>query len=82
MRISPHELHVNDPSYHATLYSHIGRWDKYYFTFKPFQRPGAGAFTIGHDDHQKRRAALAPFFSKEKVSEREPFFERASRASC
>ncbi|KAI4230547.1 MAG: hypothetical protein LQ349_006205 [Xanthoria aureola] len=73
VRISPHELHVNDPTYHTTLYSHIGRWDKYDFAFKPFQRPCAGFSTIDHDDHQKRRAALAPFFSKEKVSEREPF---------
>lgn len=76
MRISPHELHVNDPSYHTSLYSHTGRWDKYDFTYRGFQIPRSGFGALDHDDHQKRRAALAPFFSKESVSKREPFLRQ------
>ncbi|KAL8867677.1 MAG: hypothetical protein Q9174_005507, partial [Haloplaca sp. 1 TL-2023] len=73
VRISPHELHINDPIYHASLYSHTGRWDKYDFTYRGFGIPKSSFCTLDHDVHQKRRAPLVPLFSKESVSQREPF---------
>lgn len=73
MRISPHELHVNDPSFHTTLYSHTGRWNKYDFSYRAFQLSRSGFGSIDHYDHKRRRAPLEPLFSKQRVAEREPF---------
>ena len=72
VRISPYELHINDPSFHKTLYSHTGRWDKYEFAFKPLQRARSGFATVDHYEHKNRRAALSPFFSKQKITGLEP----------
>ena len=75
VRISPSEIHVNDPEFYDTLYSHDGRWDKYGFTYKPFAY-GANAFTaLGHDEHQKRRRPWNAFFTKEAVGSLEPIIK-------
>ncbi|KAL8670824.1 MAG: hypothetical protein Q9168_004660 [Polycauliona sp. 1 TL-2023] len=71
VRISPDELHVNDPSFHTTLYSHTGRWNKYAFAFQPFQRPYSAFGTIDHDLHRRRRAPLSPLYTKDKIHEKE-----------
>lgn len=75
VRISPNEIHVNDPDFYDKLYNHDGRWDKYGFTYKPFAY-GASTFTaIGHDEHQKRRRPWNAFFTKEAVSSLEPIIK-------
>lgn len=68
VRISPHELHINDPEFHDKLYRNEGRWEKYRFPFA-FQGDSKSiAQTINHDVHRLRRAALNPFFSKQKIA--------------
>ena len=68
VRISPNEIHVNDPDFYNKLYSPEGRWNKFAFTYQPFAF-GASAFTaLGHDEHQRRRQPWNAFFTKEAVS--------------
>ena len=54
------------------MFSHRGRWDKYDFAFKPFGVPRATFGIIDHYEHKVRRAALNPFFSKQKIASLEP----------
>lgn len=76
VRISPYELHIYDLDFHDKLYTLDGRWDKYPFTVNAFGVPDASATTINHDLHKIRRAALNPFFSKQRITSLEPLVQR------
>ncbi|RYO73653.1 hypothetical protein DL764_010431 [Monosporascus ibericus] len=68
IRISPYELHINDPSFYEKLYRQDGRWNKYEWSYKAFSAPDSAICTPDHDLHKQRRAATAPFFSKASVA--------------
>nr|QED55508.1 TRI23 [Trichoderma turrialbense] len=68
IRISPYELHINDPSFFNQVYCYNGRWDKSDFTVNGFSEPGATIFTANHHIHRARRAVLNPYFSKARVA--------------
>ena len=66
IRISPYELHINDPDFCDELYvaSAVRRTHKYPWALRMF---GSATSTFGtpeHELHRTRRAALSPFFSK------------------
>ncbi|KAI1416450.1 putative cytochrome P450 [Hypoxylon sp. FL1857] len=69
IRISPNELHCNDPAFIDTLYAGgSARRDKYAYYATQF-----GAFgTVDHHLHRLRRGAINRFFSKTSVSKLEP----------
>ncbi|RYP22145.1 hypothetical protein DL767_009119 [Monosporascus sp. MG133] len=71
IRISPYELHVNDPAFYDTLYCQDGRWNKYDWAVDAFASKGAPLFTVDHNVHRARRQPLNPFFSKMKVASRQ-----------
>jgi cytochrome P450 len=87
VRISPYELHVNDPVFFDTLYRHDAHYDKYAWTMDAFDAKGATLFTVAHGRHKARRSPLNPFWSKAKVASRramihgymEKFCERISQ---
>ncbi|KAL4813108.1 cytochrome P450 [Aspergillus spinulosporus] len=83
VRISPNELHVNDPSFIEELYARSGKKrDKYsYFTCQ-FGIPDSAFATTGHDLHRLRCSALSRFFSKSSVAKLEPIIESAIRKLC
>jgi cytochrome P450 len=63
VRITPSELHINDPSYYDTIYaSHPRKRD----------RSAEWAGMADADLHRQRRAALNPFFSKRGIVRLEP----------
>lgn len=68
VRISPYEVHVNDPRFQDTLYRQDGRWEKYQWTYEPLGNSASMHGTVDHDIHRMRRAALNPFFSKQRIS--------------
>lgn len=72
IRISPHELHVDDIEFFDRLNSFQGKWNKDPFTAHQFANPGSLVGTLDHDIHRKRRAAVLPFFSKQKIYALEP----------
>ena len=71
VRISPHEVHVNDPAFFDKLYRLDGRWDKHAWMYEAFGAKSSTVFGVDHDAHKARRHAIAPFFSRPKVSARQ-----------
>lgn len=77
VRINPHELHIADPDFIDVLFpgpSH--KREKYKWIGRSVLLPDSTVATIPHNLHRKRRAALNPFFSKEKVRRLEPSLQR------
>ncbi|RYP40757.1 hypothetical protein DL767_001475 [Monosporascus sp. MG133] len=68
IRISPHELHVNDAAFLDQLYRQDGIWDKYDWSVDAFATYGATMLTPQHELHKARRQPLNPFFSKVRVN--------------
>lgn len=78
VRISPNELHVNEPSFIDELYAGGGKKrDKYVYFSSQFGIPDSVFGTPGHDLHRLRRGALNRFFSKASVTRLEPIIHRA-----
>lgn len=73
VRISPDELHINDPSFLPELMPAGGRRrDKYSRMIQVFGFSQAAGATADHDLHRTRRAAMSKMFSKESVRRLEP----------
>lgn len=73
VRISPDELHINDPSFLPELMPAGGRRrDKYPRMIQVFGFSQAAGATADHDLHRTRRAAMSKMFSKESVRRLEP----------
>ncbi|KAI9051880.1 hypothetical protein LZ554_004136 [Drepanopeziza brunnea f. sp. 'monogermtubi'] len=73
VRISPYELHVNDPNFYEELYAAGGKKrDKYAWATRMFGQSEGSLGTVDHDLHRMRRAAISPFFSKSNVRKLEP----------
>ncbi|KAK3955348.1 cytochrome P450 [Pseudoneurospora amorphoporcata] len=68
IRISPYELHINDPTYYEKLYRNDGRWDKYDWAYVAHGR-GLDVALMAQDHylHKAIRQPLSPFFSKANV---------------
>ncbi|KAK7404080.1 hypothetical protein QQX98_010138 [Neonectria punicea] len=82
IRISPDELHINDPSFFPTLFRHEGRWDKYAWAVNAQSIHGATIFTADHDQHKARRQPLNPYFSKAKVASRQGMIRKKLVRLC
>ena len=70
VRITPSELHINDPTFLSEIYGHstrskpLDKSEKYRYRFGI---PDAVFSTPLAEQHQQRRAALNPFFSKQRI---------------
>ena len=71
IRISPYELHIDDPSFSQDLYRRDGRWNKYDWSSNAFTVPGSTVCTADHYTHKMRRAPLNSFFSKAAIVSRQ-----------
>lgn len=77
VRVSPDELHVNDPSFFPELMpAGKHRRDKYPRAMQVFGFAEAGGATVGHDLHRLRRGAMSKMFSKESVRKLEPIMKQ------
>ncbi|KAI1818677.1 putative cytochrome P450 [Poronia punctata] len=73
VRISPEELHCNDPSFIDTVYAGGSvRRDKYEYYASQFGIPESVFGTVHHNLHRLRRGAMNRFFSKASVTKLEP----------
>ncbi|KAF2965905.1 hypothetical protein GQX73_g7677 [Xylaria multiplex] len=81
IRISPYELHVNDPAFLNTLYNH-DIMKKYAWTYDAHTAKGSTAFTVDHDLHKARRQPLNGFFSKAKVASRQDMIQMYADKLC
>jgi hypothetical protein len=71
IRISPHELHIDDPEFYDLLFvgASVRKTDKYERSAKAFGSSLSAFGTVSHDVHRMRRGALNPLFSKKAVTE-------------
>ena len=83
VRISPNELHTNEPSFIDELYAGGGKVrDKYDYATGQFGIPDSVFGAVSHNLHRMRRAALNPFFSKASVNKLEPIIFEAVNKLC
>ncbi|KAH9904983.1 cytochrome P450 [Xylariomycetidae sp. FL2044] len=68
VRISPHELHVSDPSFFEKLYNRDGVWNKYDWAYDAHNLQLSTLAAIDHHIHKQRRSPINPFFSKASVA--------------
>lgn len=72
IRISPNELHIDEPDYYEELYSQHKPRNKSTFFVNQFGLPGSSSGTVDHKLHRVRRAALNPFLSKQTIARLQP----------
>ncbi|KAH7351363.1 cytochrome P450 family protein [Rhexocercosporidium sp. MPI-PUGE-AT-0058] len=82
VRITPTELHVDDPDYFEQLYSRTGRRDKYSYFSGRFGYSSDIFSTTNHDLHRLRRKALSPMFSVKKIEEFQPVIHEKVEKFC
>ncbi|KAL9117625.1 MAG: hypothetical protein Q9187_005835, partial [Circinaria calcarea] len=84
IRITPYELHINDPNFYDELY--VGpakrKTDKFWYSVRIFDAPGTAFATVPHDLHRMRRCAFAKFFSKQSIRTLEPRIQSAVNRLC
>ena len=77
IRISPEEVHILDPDFYDEIYAGPSRKrDKWSFFCNAHGVPESSFATVKHETHRMRRAALNPFFSKQKVRSLQPRIEK------
>lgn len=69
VRISPRELHIDDPDFYDHLFGSTLRLDKDPWTAGQFGQTLSTQATASASLHRLRRAALSPFFSQAKVTQ-------------
>jgi cytochrome P450 len=72
IRISPNELHINEPDYYEELYSQHKPRNKSIYYLNQFSLPGSTFGTADYKSHRLRRAALNPFLSKQTIARLQP----------
>ncbi|KAF7512989.1 hypothetical protein GJ744_011255 [Endocarpon pusillum] len=82
IRINPSELHIYDADYYDSLYNREGRWEKNPYYVNSLGNTMSGFATVDHDLHRLRRAAINPFFSKQKVTALQPVIQRLVDKLC
>ncbi|KAK0646805.1 cytochrome P450 family protein [Cercophora newfieldiana] len=82
VRITPTELHIDDPDYFDTLYSRSGRRDKYSYFANRFGGASDSFSTVHHDTHRLRRKAISPFFSGSNIQSFQPVIRSKVAKFC
>lgn len=83
VRITPNEVHINDPDFFSTVYSSgKSKVNKDSSTEAAFGHPGATVTTVDHDQHRKRRGYLSHHYSKRAVDALIPLINERIDALC
>lgn len=72
VRISPYELHIDDPEYYDTLYSRDAPRNKSLHLTGMFGAPASSFGTVDYRRHRIRRQPMNPFFSQKRIRGLEP----------
>lgn len=82
VRISPHELHIDDPEYYDVLFSRDSPRDKYNYYTRQFGIPLAAISTVDHAHHRLRRSNMNPYFSMARIRKLEPAIKNLVDKLC
>lgn len=72
VRISPWEVHIDDPNFFSVLYTNKQGFDKAEYLRWRFGAPYAMSSTSDHHLHRMRRASQEPFFAQAKIEDFSP----------
>jgi cytochrome P450 len=72
VRISPFELHIDDPEYYDVLYSREKPRNKSLHLTGMFGAPASAFGSVDHRRHRIRRQPMNPFFSQQRIRKIEP----------
>ncbi|KAJ5170027.1 uncharacterized protein N7500_002810 [Penicillium coprophilum] len=76
VRISPFELHIDDPEYYEVLYSRDKPMNKSILLTGMFGAPASSFGSVDHRRHRIRRQPMNPFFSQQRIRELEPMIRK------
>ncbi|KAM7183451.1 Cytochrome P450 [Naviculisporaceae sp. PSN 640] len=80
VRISPWEVHIDDPNFFSVLYTNKQGFDKADYLRWRFGAPYAMSSTSDHRLHRMRRASQEPFFAQTKIEQFSPrIWDKADR---
>ncbi|KAK3984634.1 cytochrome P450 [Cladorrhinum sp. PSN332] len=82
IRISPQEVHVDDPDFYSTIYTNKQGLDKPDYLKWRFGAPSALFSTPEHHLHRMRRAAQEPFFAKQRIVDLSPVIQAKADKMC
>jgi hypothetical protein len=82
VRISPNEVHIQDPTFYETLYAQSRHSNKLKHLEHRFNNPLSSFATAEHNVHRVRRGALNPFFSKRKITQYSPNIQNHMNRLC
>lgn len=82
VRVTPNELHILDPEYFEELYAKSGKLDKYAPFSARFGTDDTFFTAPLHEDHRRLRNAVAPFFSKRKITDFQPVIHDKLKKLC
>ncbi|EUC43694.1 hypothetical protein COCMIDRAFT_38356 [Bipolaris oryzae ATCC 44560] len=67
IRVSPTEVHIRDAEFYNELFNAKSKFNKLPQHVNRFAHPQALFDTIDYNHHRHRRAAVAPFFTRQKI---------------
>lgn len=82
VRISPWELHVDDPNFYEVLYSRDSPRNKYKFYANMFGNERATIAVLDHAHHRLLRSNMNPYFSMARVRQLEPEIQTLANKLC
>lgn len=82
VRISPVEIHIDDPEFFNEIYAQSPALDKLKSHEHRFDLPYAAFSTADSGLHKMRRAALNPFLSKQRIQSHEPLIKSKLNRVC
>ncbi|KAK1143049.1 hypothetical protein N8T08_007113 [Aspergillus melleus] len=82
IRISPNEVHIQDSSFFDEMFSQNLHWDKPDHLQYRFSNATGTFPTPKHEIHRRRRAAINPFFSKQRIGEVSWIMQEQLNALC
>jgi cytochrome P450 len=82
VRISPFELHIDDPEYYDVLYSRDKPRNKSLHLTGMFGAPASAFGSVDHRRHRIRRQPMNPFFSQQRIRKLEPMLRAMVMKLC
>ncbi|KAL6716013.1 hypothetical protein ACLMJK_006975 [Lecanora helva] len=82
VRINPWEVHFADPDFYDILYSQKSRYSKLDHLKYRFGIPTSSFDTTEHSHHAFRRAAMNPFFSRQRILQYAPYAQSQVLRLC
>ncbi|KAH7549017.1 hypothetical protein BM1_10790 [Bipolaris maydis] len=82
IRITPTEVHIRDAEFYNELFNLKAKYHKLPQLQHRLAHPKALVDIVEHDHHRRRRAAIAPFFTRQKILEFSPYTYSRIKKMC